>query len=191
MLTAANTYGGGTVLSGGELGVSSEANIGAPGSVKLIFNGGRAASRRHDADTTRSMSQHGHRRLRPAGFDIVAVANTFTFSGTLSAVGQRGQRHAHSGANSYGGGTTVTGGTLRLGTAGALGSTTGALTFTAGTLDLNGNSPTVGALSGNAGAAISLGGPRSPLARATPILPMLARSAAPAGWPSTAPVRRS
>ena len=49
-------------------------------------------------------------------------------------------------ANNYSGGTTVSGGVLQLGNSLALGSTAGGLTVNSGTLDLAGNSPTVGAL---------------------------------------------
>ena len=52
-------------------------------------------------------------------------------------------------ANFYSGGTTVSGGTLQLASAYALG--TGGLTANLGTLDLNGLSPTVASLSGAAG----------------------------------------
>ena len=52
-------------------------------------------------------------------------------------------------ANTYTGGTTITAGTLQLGSGSAtLGTNTGSLTVTAGLLDLNGYSVGVGALSG-------------------------------------------
>jgi len=50
-------------------------------------------------------------------------------------------------ANTYTGGTTVSAGTLRLGTGGSL-TSTGALTLNGGTFDLNGNNATIGTLSG-------------------------------------------
>jgi autotransporter-associated beta strand protein len=59
------------------------------------------------------------------------------------------------GANTYTGGTVVNFGTLQLGAGGSLAST-GALTISGGTFDLNGQTQTVGALSG-AGGAITLG----------------------------------
>ena len=64
-----------------------------------------------------------------------------------------------SSANSYSGGTTVSGGVLQLGSAAALGSSNGALEVDAGTLDLAGNSPTVGVLSGTTGTISSSTGP--------------------------------
>lgn len=57
-----------------------------------------------------------------------------------------------SGDNTYSGGTTLTAGTLKLGSATALG--TGAVTLSAGLIDLNGTSPTVGSLSGASAGAI-------------------------------------
>ena len=60
-----------------------------------------------------------------------------------------------SGTDTYTGGTTVSGGTLQVGSALALGATTGSVTVTSATLDLHGYSPTVGALTGNAGAVVT------------------------------------
>ena len=54
-----------------------------------------------------------------------------------------------SGNNSYTGGTTVSGGTLKLGNLNALG--TGGLTANNGTVDLAGFSPAVDTLNGSAG----------------------------------------
>src|SRR4029077_502710 len=74
-------------------------------------------------------------------------------SGTLTLTGT---------SNTYSSGTTVSGGTLKLGDTNptALGATTGSLTVnTGGTLDLNGNgngtAVTVGALSGTGGTITS------------------------------------
>jgi autotransporter-associated beta strand protein len=61
-----------------------------------------------------------------------------------------------SGANSYTGGTVIDGGTLRLDTGGGL-AATGALTINLGTFDLNGQTQTVGALTGSILSAITLG----------------------------------
>lgn len=60
-----------------------------------------------------------------------------------------------SASNAYAGGTTIDGGTLRLGNANALGASSGALAVNGGTLDLGGFSAGVGALSGSSGATIT------------------------------------
>ena len=87
-----------------------------------------------------------------------------TFSGTISDTGVLGAlsltmngtgTQILSGANSYNGGTTIAGGTLRLSGAGTLGATTGALTVNGGVLDLNGTSQGVGNLSGNGGTILN------------------------------------
>jgi fibronectin-binding autotransporter adhesin len=87
-----------------------------------------------------------------------------TFSGVIAngAGGAGGLTKAGTGAldlagnNTYTGGTTVAGGTLRLGNANALGA--GSLAANGGTLDLAGYSVTVGSFSGAAGTVANLGG---------------------------------
>lgn len=59
------------------------------------------------------------------------------------------------GSNAYSGGTSLTAGTLRLGNAFALGAASGSLAVNGGTLNLNGFSVTVGALSGALGGVIT------------------------------------
>lgn len=82
-----------------------------------------------------------------------------TYSGNMSGSGSLTKIGAFvltlSGNNSYTGGTTVSAGTLRLGSATAL-PTDGALTVNGGTVDFNGNNITVASLSGSGG-TISLG----------------------------------
>ena len=62
-----------------------------------------------------------------------------------------------SGANSYGGGTTVSAGTLQLGNASALGTPSGTLPLqvNGGLLDLNGQTVTTGGLTGSGGTVTS------------------------------------
>jgi T5SS/PEP-CTERM-associated repeat protein/autotransporter-associated beta strand protein len=59
------------------------------------------------------------------------------------------------GADSYSGGTTVTSGTVQLGNTLALGAAPGRLAVNAGTVDLHGFSPMIGALSGISGGSIT------------------------------------
>ncbi len=58
-------------------------------------------------------------------------------------------------ADSYSGGTQITGGLLTLGNAAALGAATGSLTANGGTLDLQGNTLQIGSFSGAAGVVTS------------------------------------
>ena len=59
-----------------------------------------------------------------------------------------------SGANTYTGGTTIAGGRLTVGTGGTIGGSNAPLVVNGGTLDLNGNSVTVGSLNGGAAGTI-------------------------------------
>jgi fibronectin-binding autotransporter adhesin len=77
-------------------------------------------------------------------------ANTITGSGMVTKLGTRMLILA--GNNSYTGGTLISGGTVQLQSPNALG--TGDLAITAGTLDLNGKTVSVGALSGSPGTQI-------------------------------------
>lgn len=85
----------------------------------------------------------------------LTVANPISGSGALVQSGA--SLLLLTGSNSYTGGTVLTGGTLRMGNAEALGAAGNPLAAGAGTLDLNGYNPTVGALSGSAGALITNG----------------------------------
>jgi len=69
-----------------------------------------------------------------------------------------------SGVNTYTGSTTINAGVLQIGNANALG--TGGLTVNGGSLDLNGNSVNVGALSGTGGSVTNSGSGTSTLATA-------------------------
>jgi len=68
-----------------------------------------------------------------------------------------------SAANGYTGGTTITSGTLRAGSGSALGGVAGTVAVNGGALDLNGQSLTIGTLSGSSGGVIrsSVAGPAS------------------------------
>src|SRR5690606_26276905 len=107
-----NTYAGGTILAGGVLSVSSEANLGAADGA-LTFDGGILQVTGEDfTETTRDIMWGNS----GGGFDIASAANTFTVSQSLSGNGGLSKLGAGTlvltGANSYTGGTRVEAGTL-------------------------------------------------------------------------------
>ena len=130
IFTANNAYTGATNINGGTLQLG---NGGTSGTISgNVANNGVLAINRSDAFTfTSIISGSGVLQQLGPGTTILTAANTYT------------------------GGTTVSAGTLRLGSGGSL-APTGALTVNGGTFDLNGNNQTVGALSG-AGGTLALG----------------------------------
>lgn len=60
-----------------------------------------------------------------------------------------------SGVNTYSGGTTLVNGTLRMSGSGTLGATNGSFSITAGVLDLNGTSQTIGQIDGTDGSILN------------------------------------
>ena len=130
-LTGINTYTGSTTISGGTLSIG---------------NGGGGASLASTPilDSATLMFNHN---------------DTVSYSGSISGTGQLIQQGTGSslliltGNNGYSGGTTITSGTLQLGHVHAMG--TGWVTLLAGTLDLAGFSPNIGALNGNLGSTIT------------------------------------
>jgi fibronectin-binding autotransporter adhesin len=135
-LTGANTYTGGTIVNSGKLqlgaggaGATSGSIVAPPGS--NINVGGTLAFGRSDN----------------VSFQANIIGN-----GNVSQVGTGVT--TLTGANTYSGNTTLTAGTLQVGAGGTLGNGSSPLIVTAGTLDLNGNSATVGSLSGAAAGII-------------------------------------
>ena len=126
ILTGTNSYTGGTTVSSGVLQGNTTSLQGA-----IVNNASVVFDQAGGGTYAGSMSGSGSLTKQNAG--------TLTLSAT----------------NTYTGGTTVSAGTLRLGSAAAL-PTEGALTVNGGTVDLNGNSLTVGALSG-IGGTLALG----------------------------------
>ena len=151
-LTGANTYTGGTTISGGLINFSAANNFGT-GTVTLDGGGLQWAT-----GTTTDISS----RLAPLtsnGGTFDTNGNDVVFATAITGTGGLTKAGAGvltlSGANTYSGGTTVSGGTLRLAPGASLAAGS-ALSINGGTFDFNGNSWTVGALSG-AGGAILLG----------------------------------
>jgi outer membrane autotransporter protein len=154
-LTGTNSYTGGTVLEGGTLSVSSEANLGDV-SGALTLNGGVLQV------TGTSFTQSARPIIfgtAGGGFDIADAANTFTVTQSFSGPGSLSKLGAGTllltGAQSYSGATIVAGGSLLAGTVGAF-SPNSAFSVSAGaTLALNGFNQTIGSLAG--AGAVALG----------------------------------
>ncbi len=81
-------------------------------------------------------------------------------NGTVALANTGGHAWTVSGTNTYTGGTTVTAGSLTMGSASALGSTSGQLTVNGGTLNMATNSLTVGNLTGTGGTISGTSGAR-------------------------------
>jgi autotransporter-associated beta strand protein len=118
-LSGSNTYGGGTILSGGTLSVGSSANLPTGA---LTFNGGTlqitgTTLSSFDAYTVNWGSFNGGLDL--ASGDFIVVTNAIGGVGSLSKSGAG--TLVLSGTNTYGGGTTVNAGYLRVSNAQALG----------------------------------------------------------------------
>jgi fibronectin-binding autotransporter adhesin len=169
VLTAANTYSGGTLINAGVLAVAADANLGAA-SGGLAFGGGTLQFLSGFA-TNRAVT------LNPGGGTFDTNGNTATLAGAIGGSGGLTKigdgMLVLSGANTYAGGTTLAAGTLRLENNQALG--TGALTTTGSVVDyangvtianpivINSNSTQLEVTTGSAtqaGAISELNGPR-------------------------------
>lgn len=149
VLSGANATTGAMTLTGGILSISSDANLGtAPASAKIMltFNGG-------NLDTTATFTLNGNRNLKftqNATIDV-APGTTLTYGGVASGSGTSltlpdTGTLLLTGTSTYTGDTNVTAGTLMLGSAATLSASSDVVL--AGTLDLDGNSNTIGSLAG-------------------------------------------
>lgn len=113
VLNGANAYTQATQLTQGTLSVSSDANLGAP-SAGIDFEGGTLRVTGTAFDTTSRAITLGS---AGGGFDIADAANTFIVSQALAGTGgvtKLGDGTlVLTGANTYGGGTTISAGTLQ------------------------------------------------------------------------------
>ncbi|MBR0646627.1 autotransporter outer membrane beta-barrel domain-containing protein [Plastoroseomonas hellenica] len=123
VLTGANTYSGGTVISAGTLAIAADNAIGAA-TGPLTFNGGTL---RFDAGFDLSAARPI--AITAAGGTVdtngftTTVAQAMTGPGALTVTG--GGTVILTGENSYTGGTTIAAGTLRIGAGGTSGSIIG------------------------------------------------------------------
>ncbi|HTQ39316.1 MAG TPA: autotransporter-associated beta strand repeat-containing protein [Pirellulales bacterium] len=138
-LTASNNYSGGTILTAGELGISSDANIDGSGS-SITFNGGLLQINGTSLVTLNSHVVNWS--TFNGGFDIANSANTFTVSQNIGGNGSFTKAGAGtlvlSGMNSYSGGTILTGGVLSVSDDSNLGAVGSPITFAGGTLRITG-----------------------------------------------------
>ncbi|MDU0342401.1 autotransporter-associated beta strand repeat-containing protein [Bosea rubneri] len=165
-LTATNTYTGDTVINAGTLALGAGGSLASGGAVNLAGAGASFdISASGAAQTIGALSG-------VAGTAVALGANTLTlgtaanatFAGVITGTGavvkQGSGSQVLTGANTYAGGTTINAGTLALGAGGSLASG-GAVNLAAAgaSFDISGAgmSQTIGALSGIAGTAISLG----------------------------------
>jgi outer membrane autotransporter protein len=122
VLSEANTYSGGTAIDGGTVQVAADSNLGAA-TGPLSFNGGTLA-------TTASFTSGRATTLDSGGgtFDV-APSTTLTMNGAIDGTGALGKSNAGTlvlaADNTYTGGTTISAGTLQLGTGGTTGSILG------------------------------------------------------------------
>ncbi len=171
-LTGTNTYTGTTTISpGGTLSISQDANLGtAPGTAtasSLVIDGGTLLT-----NGTFELNANRGIAIGPSsGQDdgtIHVASGELTYNGiitsnTASGVGNLVKLGAGTltlgGTNTYTGNTTISAGTLKLGSLTALPSGLGKGDVSiAGTLDLNGNATTLNGLSGAGGITSSAAG---------------------------------
>ncbi|WP_167522270.1 autotransporter-associated beta strand repeat-containing protein [Brucella tritici] len=121
ILSGTNTFAGGTTISGGTLQVASDDKLGAS-SGAVTLDGGTL----NLAGTITSARAY-HITSRNGTIDT--GTNTDTLNGVIDGAGALtkvgGGTLVLTGANTYGGGTTISAGTLQLGSGGAAGSITG------------------------------------------------------------------
>src|SRR5208283_1657969 len=145
ILTATNTYSGGTSFDAGSLAVNSDSNLGTG---TLSFNGGTLEALAAGGGITSAKAV----RLNPGGGTFLADTGTSsTLSGAISGVGSFTKDGpgtlTFAGTSTYSGDTNVNGGTLRAGSSSAFSANSAFIVNSI--LDLNSNSNTVASLTGN------------------------------------------
>jgi outer membrane autotransporter protein len=113
VLNGANIYAGNTVISGGTLSIHSDSNIGLPAN-PLDFEGGTLQVTGNAYHSTSRNIIWGN---PGGGFDIADASNVFTVTQSLGGAGgllkAGAGRLVLTGANTYTGGTLISGGTLQ------------------------------------------------------------------------------
>lgn len=146
ILNGANSYSGGTIISGGTLQVSTDANLGAAGGGLTLDS-----SALH---TVGNMASARDVVLRGTGAIDTEFGTTLRLSGPVSGAGgliKWGDGTlALTGSNTWGGGTLITAGTVQAGGSAALPTMTD-WALTGGKLDLNGYGLSMRLLAGSGG----------------------------------------
>ena len=160
--SGANTNSGTTTVNAGTLALGA-ANVLSPNSA-LTLNGGANLVLNNRNQVIASLAGAGNVSLGTGTLTTGGNNTSTTYSGVMSGAGgslvkQGAGTLTLGGANTYLGGTTVTGGTLQIGAANAL-PTTGAVTLNGGTLGTGattGFDQTAGGLSVSDSSTIALG----------------------------------
>ncbi len=151
-LGGVNTFTGATGINGGILSIGADSGLGtapgAPAAAQLGFDGGTL-----ETSATFELNSNRGITLNNGGGTIdVDNLTTLTYNGIITGTGGLTKADTGTlvlgGVNTYAGDTTISAGTLQLGVAGVIPDAS-AMTVD-GTLDLNGNSETVGSLAGAA-----------------------------------------
>ncbi|WP_283816796.1 autotransporter domain-containing protein [Bradyrhizobium diazoefficiens] len=159
VLSGANTYSGGTTVSGGTLQLSGAGTLGFATATLGVSGGvldlGTTSQATGALTMTGGTIQNG--MLASSAFDVQAgtISAVLAGSGALTKTGSGAV--VLSGANTYSGGTMVSGGTVQLSGTGTLGAATGTTTVSGGILDLGNTTQTQSAVN-LAGGTIQNGG---------------------------------
>lgn len=140
-----NGSGGGTTNRLFTLGASS--TIENNGTTDLIFNGSGNIAAAGSSDRSLTLAGTTTTVINSLALGLVDASG----GGVVSLVKSDANTWSLSGTNTYTGGTTVSAGTLTMGSSSALGSTSGQLTVNGGTLNMANYNLTVGNLTGSGG----------------------------------------
>ena len=151
ILSATNTYTGVTTINAGTIAIAADAGLGAvPGVAtagKLTFAGGTLR-------TTATFTLATNRGIALTGPGTISTdpGTTLSYGGIIAGAGPLTKSGTGilnlAGANTYTGATTVSAGTLRLGTTNAIGSGSAVSVAAGATFDLNAFGDIIGSLAG-------------------------------------------